>query len=86
MSVKCVFTVKGNICHTGYKQRGATGLQIATQFRGHDPGKIWTGSQWNEVPQSHGSSASHVFSASRLGSFPGVPFSPGGEIIQRQTE
>lgn len=83
VSVKCVFTVKGNICHTGHKQRGVRGQQIATQFTGHDPGRIWTGSQWDEVPQSRGNSALCGSSASKRVSFPGVPFSPGDETAHK---
>lgn len=50
---------------------------MATQFTGHDPGRIWTGSQWDEAPQTRGNSALCGSSASKRGSFPGVPFSPG---------
>lgn len=56
---------------------------MATQFMGHDPGRIWTGSQWDEVPQTRGNIALCGSSASKRGSFPGVPFSPvGGNSTQ----
>lgn len=77
MGIKCVFTAKGNICHIGHKQREVRGQQISTQFMGHDPGRILTGSQQDELPRSHGNSALCGSSASRRGSFPVVPFSPG---------
>lgn len=45
MYVRVMFVFTVNICHTGHKESGVKGKQKSTQFMGHDPGRIWTGSQ-----------------------------------------
>lgn len=71
----CIYNKEEYLSHWTQAKRGQ---RTATQFMGHDLGRIWTGSQWDVVPLSRGNSALYESSASRRGSSHRVPFSPGG--------
>lgn len=54
------------------------------KVKGHVPGRIWTRSQLDVVPQSQQNSALCEFSASKHGLFLEVPFYPRDDTGQTQ--
>lgn len=82
MSVRvCIYIKEEHLSHWSSKEESKVKPQVL-KFKGRVPGRIWTRSQWDVVPQSRQNSALYEFSASKHGSFPEVPFYPRDETGQ----